>query len=766
MKRTLSFLFLLLWSITSFGQELSGTVLSAEDSTAIAGAIVKVLNEGNAMLNSTTTGQDGRFKIEAKKGSAAKLTVQFTGCKTEQIALQGAKKDADLGRIYLSPDAQLLGEVVVKGNQRIAKAGRTIVFPTALEVKTSFSLLDLLQKLNLQGMDVDPTEQKVAINGSAPQYKINGVEKTKHDILTINPKNIARIEYESAPSIENIDKGVGGAINIILKEKDDGGNAWISLTASPLTGFINTDVYAAYNKKKSEFSVNYFNNWRDYTKRWTDKQEQYISADKETSRDFKGRHSPFGYLSQGVYLNYTWQRSANTMLSATFRNDFGKQRTTVNGMMDETDMGSPYFRHDKFWFSSYLPALDIYFRHSFKGQQSIEANVVGTYVTTDYDRNVIDGEDGSLGLTKNSVDNEKLSLIYEIVYRKTIKKYYLSLGYQGRTGKSQSWYPIEAGLKDRQYENNNYLYGSIAGSIGKVYYNLGTGLKIFTVRNDNEHRTFTDNRSVLNASYAPTNNLSLQLMAYYMPQQPMLSQLSDVTQTFDNMLKMRGNPDLKSSQSLGTRLTVNYSKKSFTSNLSLSFSRQLKTIYMDVQPTADGFLSQPLNATGDSHFNAEWKGTMQGILNHLLVQVKLGYNYYESSGKDFRHHLRDFYWGIGGQAYWGRWTLGAYYYKPKRTLMAQTLNLGENNSAITLIYKHKALQLYAQLKYPFCRNGWEWKEENLSKVNPHKTQVYIKDNSNMLLFGLVYSLNFGKSLRKLSKNLSNSDGADFMKVEQ
>ncbi len=145
---------------------------------------------------------------------------------------------------------------MVKSGNVINRVDKSIIIPTANQLRNSNSSLSLLQNMNLPGLYVDVIEQNVSINGSQPIYKIDGVTKTKHDILSVNPKNIARIEYEDSPSIRNIDKNVGGVINIILKKREDGGSFRGSALGSPMTEFLNTDLYGSYNRAKSEFSVN------------------------------------------------------------------------------------------------------------------------------------------------------------------------------------------------------------------------------------------------------------------------------------------------------------------------------------------------------------------------------------------------------------------------------------------------------------------------------------------------------------------------------
>lgn len=751
-----------------FGQDITGTILSANDSLPVSGATIRIVGVDSTLIKGGISNTDGTFVLNVSKSNQMNVVVSFIGFETEQIQIKGISKNMNLGKIYLKEDATNLGEVVVEAKQRINKVDKSIIIPSAIQLKVSNSSLGLLQNLNLPGLYVDAIEQKVNINGSQPIYMINGIIKTKHDFLSVNPKNIARIEYEDSPSIRNMDKNAGGVINVILKQKENGGNFWGNVLGSPVTGFLNTDVYFAYNWSKSELSVNYFNNWRDYTHRWTDKNEKFISPDSEFERNFIGVDSPFGYLNQGIYLNYTYQHDKNTMFSATLRNDFGKQHTSVNGDIADSHKELSFYRDSKSSFDSYIPALDLFFKHKFKNRQSLEINIVGTYQNTDYERILKDNSDIYVNEISNRIDNSRKSLISEIVYRKGFKKVNLNLGYQNMVSSSENKYKDVSEEKEKLSENNNYIYGSLSGSLGKFSYRLGSGIKLFSVKNDVDKELYVKNHSTLSLLYAVNDNFDIKLSSFYTPHLPNLSQLSNVTQRYDELMKMKGNPNLKAAYTIGSKLFANYQKGKFNSSLSLGFQRRVNTIYIDVQPL-DGttFISEPKNAIGDNHFNAEYKCSYLGLLNHINLFSTIGFNSFKSEGENFNHHLNHFYWDFSAQVYWGKWTLSSYYVKPKKNLLAQIVDMGENNSQISLGFKHKNLDLFAAIKYPFEKNGWKWSEESLSKVNPSSTHVFIKDNNRMVVLGVTYSLNFGKGLRKLNKSLNNNDTTtSILKVQE
>ena len=58
--------------------------------------------------------------------------------------------------------------------------------------------------------------------------------------------------------------------------------------------------------------------------------------------------------------------------------------------------------------------------------------------------------------------------------------------------------------------------------------------------------------------------------------------------------------------------------------------------------------------------------------------------------------------------------------------------------------------------YPFDKKGWIHKSENLSGVNPQKSETTIRNNANMLMLGLSFNLNYGKKLSKGKRTLKNT----------
>ena len=79
------------------------------------------------------------------------------------------------------------------------------------------------------------------------------------------------------------------------------------------------------------------------------------------------------------------------------------------------------------------------------------------------------------------------------------------------------------------------------------------------------------------------------------------------------------------------------------------------------------------------------------------------------------------------------------------------------NTTLSLQYKvSNNLYFWASVWYPFDKKGWIHKSENLSGVNPQKSETTIRNNANMLMLGLSFNLNYGKKLNKGKRTLKNT----------
>jgi predicted regulator of Ras-like GTPase activity (Roadblock/LC7/MglB family) len=117
------------------GQEISGVVLSANDSLPVSGATVRILGMDSNLIKGGTSNSNGVFALSTAGSEQMNVVISFIGFETEQISIRGTHKSLNLGKIYLKENAANIGEVVVEAKQRINKVDKSIIIPSASQFK-------------------------------------------------------------------------------------------------------------------------------------------------------------------------------------------------------------------------------------------------------------------------------------------------------------------------------------------------------------------------------------------------------------------------------------------------------------------------------------------------------------------------------------------------------------------------------------------------------------------------------------------------------
>ena len=212
MKRIYLFLVgMMALTVTTQAQNLTGKVLD-EKNTPLAYANVILQTADSVYLTGTTTDIEGKFTL-AKHENAKLINISFVGYSTLVKELTSNQ----LGNIQLYPDAQLLGEVVVKGylpkTQAKGDAMVTTVNGTVLEkAGTAENLLDKIPNVTAQNGAV------TVFGRGTPEIYINGRKvRNQQELDQLSSDNIKSVEVVSNPGAR-YDASVKAVIRIITKK--------------------------------------------------------------------------------------------------------------------------------------------------------------------------------------------------------------------------------------------------------------------------------------------------------------------------------------------------------------------------------------------------------------------------------------------------------------------------------------------------------------------------------------------------------------------
>ncbi len=405
------------------------------------------------------------------------------------------------------------------------------------------------------------------------------------------------------------------------------------------------------------------------------------------------------------------------------------------------------------------PSLDLFFKRNFNDKNALEVQLVGTLNSSDYRRNnqyfFNDGTDSEYIM---DVDSRRRSLISEISYSHQFSdKTSLATGYQNTISHSTNTY-LTTDYKPILTENNNYVYARLGQQVGKVYFSVATGAKLYWIKNDINKRHFIRNLTTAQLSWKMSQKWHVSGAFQYSPIIPSLSALTDYPQQQSPYLISNGNPDLKVSQSFLYQLMPSFQYKKFSASLLMNH-RQIKDFVMpDMFYLGDKmFLSQSINAKKSWYAGGNLNLKLSDI-HGFGANVNISLYHYETMGENWCHHLTSVNGSVN--VWWnkGPYTISYWRTIPGKYLSGNYVGKDENGDAFSFEFQpNKHWTFEASWWYMFDKKGTKYPSWGYSSVNPYFKERYIENNGNMIVLSVSYSADFGSLFRTSRRSLNNSD---------
>lgn len=394
----LLFAVVFLFPVKTFGYTITGQIVNATRQTPIPKAVVIGRNAAKKVKVGVETDSMGRFSSIDVKDSTLTLEIAKDSFATATMIVNGTSETlVDLGIIKLRPMAVSLEEVTVTAQSVVQKADRYIIIPSQKDLKQATNGMSLLNNLQFKmpGLLVNESLQSITVGNTSPILKINGKTTDLTHILSVNPDHVLRIEYFDNPDIRYENRQV---INIILKQRDDGGYVICNLFSALTTRNINANVGASYHYKRSEFDLNYSTGWRDYNKRSRSSEETFVGGGETINRYADGVPGDFHYLSNVLSIGYTYMHDINTVMSLNAGVAFENQNFDDNSLNTEFISSNikTYHRLIGRTIDYTSPNFDLYFKRQIDKSQFFEVNTFGSYSRGNFGRNSSDTYDDML----------------------------------------------------------------------------------------------------------------------------------------------------------------------------------------------------------------------------------------------------------------------------------------------------------------------------------------------------------------------------------
>jgi len=735
-----------------------GIILDEKDRTPVAFANVLLLKPDSTYIAGTTTDMDGIFALTYPQNEPCLLSASFMGYESACLPLNADNKK-EIIEIYLKQSAIALDEVTIQARTVITKVDRKIILPNEEQIKMATDGTDILRKMQLPRIMVDPTSGEVTMAGNGVvQLRVNGVQVSNAEIASIPPADILRIEYHDDPGARYY--GADVVIDYITRKRESGGNI-NGVLYNSIGGkrrSFDDRIALKYNHGKSEISAN-----ASFTKRkadWTrEYDEKLIFPDHELHNIEVGEPTPFNKEVLNSTLNYSLTEKDLYFFNAQFKyihNDFPAGFDDRRSTLYTSGSDLPLSITDHTVEKSHSPALDLYYQQNLGRDQLLIFNVVGTYIDTD-SRRIYQEKRNEAFETDilSNISGNKYSLIAEGIYEK-----------KAGTGK------LTAGMKHLQaYTNNEYTGSTIAdvslhqaeGSVyaeyqkrsGKWGYMANvTGMRLYYSQQDVQTEKYTWQSSA-RLAFEPNDNLYFRYRINYRNQTPSLAAMNDVDQIIDSWQIRRGNPDLNVYHILSQSFTAGWHKGILGVDALVGYSYEFKPIMESVLFESGTFVRTYENQKSFQNLNAEATFTLKPWKNYLSLSLTPRIERYFSKGHTYRHTYTMTELRANVDFSYHNWLANFTTITPPRFMYGEQMTKSDQMYTIMAGYKMPGWSVMIGALNPFT-SEYKTDNRNWSALTPVTSKIHTSNNRSFLV-KLSFNLNYGKQFKGGSKRTNNMD---------
>lgn len=379
--------------------KIIGLVRDSLLATPIEYATVTLMPNGDKKgMNGATTDKEGRFVISDAGEGNYRVLIESIGYKPytiDNIIINKKRAIIDLKVIALSKKTTTLESVTVTPRQHLIESRiDKIIFNAEKDLTSQGGVAtDLLKKIPQVSVDLDGNVELAG--NSSIRFLINGKPSTAFgnsisDVLqSIPASQIKSIEVITNPGAKYDAQGIGGIINIILKQSTASGiNGSLSLTVGTRieNGSFN------FNARKKNFGINAFISGNERLQAKTLTALERISADtasKTTVFLNQDGYTQFKRYGSESGIGFDWTLGGKNFFSGNMNyNRFGNSSNGLAGQQQVTrdqgsgnvisELASANYSHNRFSFHSIDFALN-YKRTFTREGQELDVSLNSSY---------------------------------------------------------------------------------------------------------------------------------------------------------------------------------------------------------------------------------------------------------------------------------------------------------------------------------------------------------------------------------------------------
>ena len=647
-----------------------------------------------------------------------------------------------------------LDEVTVKAAKVVNKTDGMIIYPTDAQKQASNNGYSILEKLTLANLRIDNISHSITAidNRGGVQIRINGIVVGKSEMLALNPKDIAKIDFINNPGVRYGD-GIAYVIDIVTRRNGSGYTIGTDLTSALTTLQGDDMVYGKWNKGKSELSLSYdVSGYRTKGEKNRQTADYTLKDGRIYTIERNDVESLRKSISHDAKLTYNWSDSTATVFQASLSGAFNNapDNYTVKDIVDGTRQYKATSRaKDK----SYSPVLDIYFFRQLTSRQSITANAVGTYISTQTSSFYDEGAP-----YKYDVDGKTASLLTEVIYENRLKPFTFSTGLNYSHKHIKNDYSGDASSLTKTNNNRLYAFAEIKGMLQPFSYALGMGASFIHYTQNGHRYNFWTFHPKASLTYQINNSMQLSYTYQMQDKVSRIAMTSDAMVRTNSMEWTVGNPDLKPSHDMEHRLRASYNTSRLQTFVEGYYKQCLKPNMAHYERTDDNqFIYTQINQKEIDVLDVYAYASYWLLPEKLQIAANGGIYRCFNFGYDYTHCYTSWFYASSITAYHGNFTLQGYVDNGNRFLEGESKGYNGAYSVLKASYTWRDLQLSLSWANPFKSNYKSYENELLNR-NIHKHTIgYSKANSNLISLNISWRLSRGSKHKSAEKRINLRD---------
>ena len=647
-----------------------------------------------------------------------------------------------------------LDEVTVKAAKVVNKPDGMILYPTDAQKTASNNGYSILEKLSLANIRVDNINHSITTidNRGGVQIRINGIIVGKQEMLGLNPKEIAKIEFINNPGVR-YGEGIAYVVDIATRRNERGYTIGADLT-SVITNLQGDGmVYGKWNHGKNEWSLSYdVSGYK--TKDTKDRQSaEYTLTDGSI---YTIRRNDAESLRKSIAheakLTYNWADSTaavfQTSLSGTFNN--APDNYNIKDIADGTRQYRATSRDDD---KSSSPILDIYFFRQLTQRQSVTANAVATYISTQTSNYYDEGTP-----YKYDVDGKTASLLAEAIYENRLKPFTLSTGLNYSYKYTRNDYQGDTSSLTKTNNNRLYAFAEVKGSLRQLRYTLGTGASYIRYTQNSYKYNFWTFHPKASLTYQINNAMQLSYTYQMQDKVSRIAMTSDAMVRTNSMEWTAGNPELKPSHDMEHRLQFSYNTARLQTFVDGYYKQCRKPNMAHYERTGDNrFIYTQTNQKEIDVLNVMAYAGYWLLPEKLQIAANGGIFRCFNFGYDYTHCYTSWFYAASITAYLGNFTLQGYADNGNRFLEGESKGYNGAYSVVKASYVWRNWQFSLSWANPFNSNYKSYENELLNRSLYKHTIGYSKDNGNQISLNISWRLSRGSKHKSAEKRISLRD---------